>query len=218
MTAGQLDDAFERWRSALASALGSADNVMAWQDRRYRFAYQVSKLLTGAAPDGPPVTDHVAYGVWVAGAGLIYVGQTEDAKRRLRDLPVGESHHLATTVAPETWERVIVVQWPTLLARISAEEARAADQLGPSTCGLAVEHALQVAYQPVLNSRRRSADGHWTVRKIEASRSRGAVARPQLPELCRTVRAQWDALASSPSEEAVFYSEAGRAVFPGRIA
>jgi hypothetical protein len=110
------DEAFRRWRAAMLDSLGSPERVLAWQDRRYRFAHGVGQLLTDSAPPAPAsVSGHVVYGVYVAGAGLLYVGQTGDAKRRLRDLPVGESHHLATTVPPETWERVIVVRWPDLL-------------------------------------------------------------------------------------------------------
>ena len=181
VTASGLDEAFERWRNALADALDSPDSVEEWQNRRYAFAHQVAQLLVGAPPGGAPVTDHVVYGVYVEGGGLLYVGQTSDAKRRLRDLPVGESHHLATTVPPETWERVIVVQWPSLLARIPARAASTARQLGPSTCGLAIEHLLQATYRPALNTRRRSTAGDWIARNIESSRSRGAVASSQLP-------------------------------------
>ncbi len=128
MTASHLDDAFERWRSALLDALATPGNVMAWQDRRYQFAYQVGQLLVDSGPGIPPVSDHVVYGVYVTGGGLLYVGQTSDARRRLRDLPVGESHHLATTVPPETWERVLVIQWPALITRIPAQEAQRTEQ------------------------------------------------------------------------------------------
>src|SRR5215470_2068317 len=123
------DEAFGRWRAAMRDALVSPERVLAWQDRRYRFAHQVGEFLTN-------------YGVYVAGAGLLYVGQTGDAKRRLRDLPVGESHHLATTVPPEIWERVIVVQWPDLLPGVPGSEGLAAEQLGHQTCGLALEYLL----------------------------------------------------------------------------
>lgn len=192
---------------------------MAWQDRRYVFAHRLGQLLVGATPDGSPVTDHVVYGIYVRGGGLLYIGQTMDAKRRLRDLPVGESHHVANTVPPEIWERVVVVQWPNLLKRIPDQEAQAAERLGPSTCGLAMEHQLQVAYQPVLNSRRRSTAGGWSARNIESSRSRGAEASSQLRELFREVRAQWDSLASTRKHDghAVLCSESGRVVFPGSL-
>jgi hypothetical protein len=82
--------------AASANGVRSPDDVMAWQDRRYRFAHQVGRHLTAPTdPDVPAVADHVVYGVCVTGGGLIYVGQTADARRRLRDLPVGESHHLS---------------------------------------------------------------------------------------------------------------------------
>jgi hypothetical protein len=151
---------------------------------------------------------------------LLYVGQTGDARRRLRDLPVGESHHLATTVPPEIWERVVVVQWPSLLNRISRDEAQVAERLQPSTCGLAMEYLLQVCYRPLLNSRRRSNDGVWTARNIESSRSKGAIARSELPELFGEVRGQWEALTGTSAHEgtdAVVYAEAGRVVFPGLL-
>ena len=143
------DEAFGRWRAAMRDSLVSAERVLAWQDRRYRFAHQVGQLLTSPArPEAVRVAGHVVYGVYVAGAGLLYVGQTGDAKRRLRDLPVGESHHLATMVPPETWERVIVVQWPNLLPGVRGSERLSAEQLGHETCGLALEHLLQVTYRP----------------------------------------------------------------------
>lgn len=63
---------------------------MTGQDRRYLFAHRLGQLLVGTAPDGPLVTDRAVYGIYVRGGGLLYVGQTKDAKRRLRDLPVGE--------------------------------------------------------------------------------------------------------------------------------
>jgi hypothetical protein len=128
MTASHLDDAFGRWRNALLDALASPGDVMAWQDRRYQFAYQVGQLLVDSAGPGiPPVSDHAVYGVCVTGGGLLYVGQTTDARRRLRDLPVGESHHLATTVPPETWERVLVqAQWDLLARAPVPEHGRAA--------------------------------------------------------------------------------------------
>lgn len=218
MSTAPPDDAFERWRSALLDALKSPENVMAWQDRRYQFAYQIGQLLT--APAGPgtvPVTGNVLYGVYVAGGGLLYVGQTRDAWRRLRDLPVGESHHLATTVPPETWERVIVVQWPELLDRIPCQESQAAEQLGLPTCGLAMEYLLQMTYRPVMTERRRSTDGGWSRRTLDSSRSRGAANSSKFPQLFRAVRAVWDVLLKTPipmDGQPITYTGGGRVVFP----
>lgn len=215
------EEAFCRWHAALLDSLGSPDRILAWQDRRYRFAYQLGELLAAPAPPGvAPVIGHVVYGVYVAGAGLLYVGQSGDARRRLRDLPVGESHHLAATVPPETWERVIVVQWPGLLSSAPAPEALAAEQLGNQICGLAMEHLLQVTYRPVMTARRRTGAGEWTARRISQSRSRGAMNSGQFPGLFKAVRTVWDGLARVPSSEGGHpgvYADAGRVIFPPLI-
>jgi hypothetical protein len=101
-------------------------------------------------------------------------------------------------------------------SRHPSGEARSVSDLGYKTCGLAIEHLLQITYGPVMTGRRRSSTGGWTPRLIEESRSRGAVASSELPFLFAAVRAAWDALADSapPSGEAVAYSHAGRTVFP----
>jgi hypothetical protein len=163
------------------------------------------------------VSGSALYGVWVSGGGLLYVGQTGDARRRLQDLPVGESHHLATTVPPETWERVIVVQWPSLLAGLPSAEARTADRLGLRVCGLAMEHMLQVTYRPVMIARRQGSAGGWKARNLDSSRSLGAVSSIELPELFRAVQALWKGLAGTTDPgngQSVTYVKGGRVVFP----
>jgi hypothetical protein len=220
MTGSHDDTAFQRWRNALLEALDSPDAIMAWQDHRYQFAHELGELLAGAAdPDIAPITGHAVYGIYVAGGGLLYVGQTANARRRLRDLPVGESHHLAMTVPPEVWERVIVIAWPSLLAALSAEEAQAAEQLGHATCGLALEYLLQTTYRPVMLARRRSTGGSWTPRHIETSRSKGAISSARFPELFNAVQARWRSLmnAQPATARAAVYSDAGRAVIPALL-
>lgn len=221
MDESSAEEAFRRWRAAILDSLASPERVLAWQDRRYRFAYRIGQLLTEPSPPGAAsVTGHVVYGVYVAGAGLLYVGQTGDAKRRLRDLPVGESHHLATTVPPETWERVIVIQWPDLLQSTRPSEGLVAEQLGHQTCGLALEHLLQVTYRPVMTARRRNGAGEWAARRIASSGSRGAVNSGRLPGLFTAVRAVWDHLADMPSprdRDPAIHAGSGRVIFPGLV-
>jgi hypothetical protein len=219
MVADAADEVFQQWRNAMLAALATPDQVMAWQDRRYQFAFKVGQYLIAAGPDVRAVSEHVVYGVYVSGSGLIYVGQTADARRRLRDLPVGESHHLATTVPPETWERVVVVRWPDLLGSIPASEAQSVFDLGYDTCGLAIEHLLQITCGPVMTARRRSTTGGWTPRRVDKSRSRGALASSQLPGLFTAVQDAWEILArtSPPPGEPVAYSRAGRVVFPAAL-
>lgn len=221
MNTSFADEPLDRWRAAILQSLASPERALAWQDRRYRFAHQVGQFLTNpAGPEATSVTGHVVYGVHVPGGGLLYVGQTGDAKRRLRDLPVGESHHLATTVPPETWERVIVVQWPDLLPGVGDSEIQVAGQLGRQTCGLALEHLLQVTYRAVMTARRRSGRGEWAARRIDLSRSQGAVNSGRISGLFKAVRAVWDQLseAASPRDgEPAVYMDTGRVIFPGQL-
>lgn len=77
----------------------SAVAARLWRERRYAFAYRLGEELAGATAELSPVTGPAVYGIWLKW-GLLYIGQTTEAARRLRDLPVGESHHLANTFLP----------------------------------------------------------------------------------------------------------------------
>ncbi len=124
-------EALEKWREAMRTFLSSRESLSDWQDQRFALAHQIGGLLSGRFGLGEPIDASVLYGVYVAGLGVVYVGQTGDAARRLYDLAVGESHHLAATVPPELWERVVVVEWRTLLAEVSEEQQAVIDELPP---------------------------------------------------------------------------------------
>ncbi|WP_404195474.1 hypothetical protein [Streptomyces tauricus] len=217
------DEAYEStyraWRSSLTTLLADAAQLERWQERRYPFAHQVGALLTEAYGESPAVTGPVLYGVFATGAGLCYVGQTQEAERRLRDLPVGESHHLANTVPPEVWERVVVIRWPLLVAGVSRSEQSQVEEMGSVICGLALEHALQVVTTPPLNSRRRRISGDWQPRNLSQSRSRGALHSQRIPALSQLALAAWTALsqAAIAKQSAVIVSGAGRVVFPSAL-
>ncbi|MFJ7422437.1 hypothetical protein ACIQXD_28120 [Streptomyces uncialis] len=128
---------------------------------------------------------------------------------------------MANTVPPELWERVVVVRWPELLDKVSAEEQATAATLGPVVCGLALEHRLQVATHPPLNSRRRNADGDWRPRNHALSQSRGAVHSHALPNLWQSMWEVWQELSTlePPSDgRPLLTTEAGRVVFPASTA
>lgn len=213
------EDAFRAWRSSLVTLLGEASLLARWQERRYQFAHRVGALLTEIHGDSSATVGSVLYGVFASGAGLCYVGQTQEAERRLRDLPVGESHHLANTVPPEVWERVVVIRWPLLLSEAPRSEQMEVEAMGSAVCGLALEHALQLATAPPLNSRRRRTSGDWQPRDLARSRSRGAVHSQRIPQLSRLTLAAWNALSvtEAPSGTAVVATGVGRVVFPSAL-
>jgi hypothetical protein len=114
-----------------------------------------------------------------------------EAERRLRDLVVGESHHLANTFPPEIWQRVVVIEWPKLAAA-SASIAG----LGQDVVGRALEHRLQASLRPLVNAARRRSDGGWRDVDWERSRSVGARAAAQVDNLFAAVRTLWHHAAS----------------------
>jgi hypothetical protein len=194
---------FQAWRDSLHDLTASKEAARAWRHARYQFAHRLGQALVGA----PPLQGPVLYGVWLRW-GLLYVGQTRDAERRLRDLPIGESHHLATTFPPEIWERVVVIAWPQLpQAPVLAAEFTA------NAVGLALEHSLQLRLSPLANTEQRKPDGNWRERSWAASRSRGARLASQIEDLTQAVQAEWDTAArTKPGDEQ--HSPTCRVVFP----
>src|SRR5262249_49225355 len=134
---------------------GSPEAARLWRVERYAFAHRVGTALTGGSDGLTPVRGPVVYGVWLDW-GLLYIGQTSEAERRLRDLVVGESHHLANTFPAESWHRIVVVEWTKL-----AESAAPLDDLGPQVAGRALEQRLQTLFRPLANGSRRQPDGGW---------------------------------------------------------
>lgn len=177
--------AFETWRTALNSLTLDREEARRWRRTRYDFAHRLGTALTSAQSDVPPVTGPVLYGIWLQW-GLLYIGQTQAAQRRLRDLPVGESHHLATTFPAEIWHRVVVVPWAAL-----PEAEGLPPDLPPAVVGLALEHRLQSLARPLFNEERRRADGGWREVTWGRSSSRGAQTAPLVDNLFGAVTTAW---------------------------
>lgn len=185
------ENQFAAWRASLQQLNTSASGSRLWRESRYRFAHRLGDALVGATASGPAITGPALYGVWLSW-GLIYVGQTTDAQRRLRDLAIGESHHLANTFPPEIWDRIVVIAWSQL-----AEADGPVRDLGLKVVGLALEHRLQAEERPLANSARRMSSGGWHAVDLSHSASRGAKAGARVTELYTAVRQLWTLAADS---------------------
>jgi hypothetical protein len=203
MDPGVPDVAFDRWWHAMRDVAATRETALAWRRHRNTFAQQLGLALVGDLA-GPAV-----YGVWLQW-GLLYVGQTLKAERRLKDLAIGESHHLGNTYPPEIWARVVVVGWAQL-----PQAAKAIDAFGAKAVGQGLEHRLQSDLQPLFNSTRRTRKGLWQDVGWEQSRSVGARTAPLIEELFVAVQEVWSTAAVSP--DGVNVPSPGRVVFPSQL-
>lgn len=207
---GDGSDAFTDWLRSLSSLTASERAAEAFRARRTAFAHQLGELLVAGEGNRPAVDGPVVYGVWLSW-GLLYVGQTTNAARRLRDLPIGESHHLSNTFPPELWERVVAISWPTLPGASEAMET-----LGSSTVGLALEYRLLVQANPLVNRSRRTRTGGWRSVEYGRSQSSGAMAANNVGALFNSLWNVWT-VAADAKDEADLPARTVRLVFPRRL-
>jgi hypothetical protein len=207
---GPSNTAFEEWRRALQLLTSGENEAQAWRRNRYRFAHRLGEALVGMVDGGPPITGPAVYGVWLEW-GLLYVGQTLEAERRLRDLAIGESHHLANTFPPEIWHRVVLIAWPLLPGAATLTPG-----LGQGVIGLALEHRLQSWLKPLANASQRTRSGGWREVNWQTSRSRGARHSEQIDGLFHAVQRVWmDAAGQTAGTES--RTEVFRVIFPGEM-
>jgi hypothetical protein len=201
----RVDD-FGAWRRALAQIAGDDTSARRYREVRYRNALAIARALVGAR-GVDEVAGSVLYGVWLP-LGLVYIGQTSDAKRRLWDLPIGESHHLANTFPAEVWSRVVVLEWPRVIGPQDIPPSDAAQ----ASLGKAFECALQASFQPLFNSIRKTHAGNWT--QVDRESRAAALGAQVSRRLTDRVIAAWTHLADITIGEAVHIGEFGRVVQP----
>ena len=143
-----------QWLAAIRKLTATPNDAARYLDGRLRFTTAVANAL---APKDVRL-DPLVYGVWLDGHDLpIYIGQTLEGRRRLWDLPIGESHHLANSFPPEIWSRVVAVYWGQMLSKRPALAAAISTTLNPivegtdsrQVIGLGLEYLLQRRYQPL---------------------------------------------------------------------
>ncbi len=90
-------EGLNEWLWALHRFTRTPEAARAFQELRFRFAHTLGNELVRRQDGIAPVRGPVLYGIYLNGIGPLYVGHTTEGERRLRDLPIGESHHLANT-------------------------------------------------------------------------------------------------------------------------
>ena len=100
-----------RIRKELASALKSDDFALEYMEKKYEYDHKIGAALRSGLSKLSSC-DGVIYGVYVNGIVVpVYIGESLDGRRRLYDLAIGESHHVANTFSTLIWDKVLVVGW-----------------------------------------------------------------------------------------------------------
>ena len=188
------------WIEALCLSTSSPAKAESWLDERYDFTARLARELV--SPLVGVANSAVVYAVWLTGdhEGPVYIGQSTNPTRRLWDLPIGESHHLANSFPPEVWRSVVVIDWSFILQTDSDLNSRISTDLSTlnlnadhanKAIGLGVEHRLQLAFKPPFNMRKKQRDGSWDTVDLERSSSTGARVGKSLniQELARRIQA-----------------------------
>jgi len=220
-----MSDSRNQWLEAIRRMTATPQAAAEHLDGRLLFTTAVAELLSHS----DPACDRLLYGVWLEGhSDPIYIGQTTEGRRRLWDLPIGESHHLANSFPPEIWSRVVVVYWGKILAakpELTATKSNAAtevpffdDREHAAAIGLGLEYLLQKQIQPLFNRRKKRRDGAWRDVRWNDSVSIGAKAAPHLTELFAEVMLTWKELSSiEATDDAKIELQSGRVVFPSKL-
>lgn len=203
---------WDDWTRALGALTADPEARRRFRERRFSLAYRIGTLLkqwvASSGGDRP-----IIYAVALADGKPIYIGQTPEPSRRLYDLPIGESHHLANTFPPELWRRVIVLDW------LALADAPSVEPLPPdcdsTAIGTAIELHLQRRYQPEMNMLRKSPSGAWVLRNLDSSRSRAAGLISSVSHLLPAVERSFEGLLQAGVGSGVgLRSAVGCVVFP----
>ncbi len=99
---------YEDWVQIVRNLTGTVRSALEYRQLRSKSSAEIARTILQAvgcsearAMVPPNSIPAVVYGVWLDGHSQhepVYIGQTRDAARRLWDLPIGESHHLANTM------------------------------------------------------------------------------------------------------------------------
>ena len=218
---------FSAWLAAIRSMTVTPEAAALYLNHRLRFTTAVAQELCLLLAQSQ---QRLVYGIWLDGHSKpIYIGQTSNGRRRLWDLPIGESHHVSNSFPPEVWGRVVVVYWHQVLASDAAlarelqasllSSSKSESDSHLDAIGLGIEYLLQKRHQPLFNSRKKRRDGTWHNIDWLESKSQAAKISATLPELFERVDRIWQSLSehSAAPDTSSFAVEGGRVVFPAAV-
>lgn len=219
---------YEHWVRSIRILTQDQKTALDYREMRANLAAAVATVILRATTgtSSHPGSDgllgnRVVYGVWLGGHEPncpVYIGQTNDGSRRLWDLPVGESHHLANTFPPEIWSHVVVVRWPEVLRAYGNSLGMGSYDF--DNIGLALEHALQREFEPIMNVWRKSRDGNLVPVRVGASKSTGAIVASsnEFQEFFHYFMSVWTELRNCDSGSSEWETcDYGGVAFPSRV-
>ncbi|HEX8083347.1 MAG TPA: hypothetical protein VF529_03595 [Solirubrobacteraceae bacterium] len=186
----------------------TADETSYWLHRRVLFARAHAVRMAMCAGGFFDGRRPLLYAVAVRNQGCVYLGETL-SRRRLWDIPVGESHHLAATFPPAAWERLVALRWSEVEGVV----------LPPSpglhqAAGRALERELHIRLQPEMNIWTKRVDGRWGRRAL---RPLPQVDGFDVPASADAVEATLRDLLCAPADRATRDMGPGRIVVPGLL-
>jgi hypothetical protein len=220
-------DMYVRWVQALTAMTSTPEDSASYRRIRTKVVTEIAKSIVAAATPAavgphlaPTFAPAVIYGVYLDRHPLdrpVYIGQTLDPTRRLWDLAIGESHHLANTFPPEIWQKVVVVRWTDLM-RERPYGAHLSDYPLQSI-GLGLEYALQLEFSPLINMWKKERTGELRQLSLTKSASVGksAQAYPGLSRLAADLVQIWRQMSNEPTSDLEWiHLEFGGIAFPSR--
>ncbi|MDJ0841311.1 MAG: hypothetical protein QNK37_32675 [Acidobacteriota bacterium] len=194
------------WVEQLSALTATSEDAARFHTQRTRAATAVAQTIFQTLGIDRKQKIPALYAVWLCGHEQpVYVGQTLDMGRRLWDLPIGESHHLANSFPVEIWQAVKVLRWHDFPAHHKARELEELTQgliVKPDKkksvrekkldlMGMALEYLFQLEYKPLFNMRKRKPDGSWRPVRLEKSKSAGAKTSRMMGDLWPLVHQTW---------------------------
>ncbi|MFT5195011.1 MAG: hypothetical protein ACI85U_002026 [Candidatus Promineifilaceae bacterium] len=196
---------------------------------RASFANSVSQEIRNLAKLARDENIPAIYAVWLnKQSNPIYIGQTQDSKRRLWDLAIGESHHLANMFPPETWGKVCIFRWKDFLEnhQLAFESIKGKSMNFDNSekeilkqIGLSIELSFQIEMQPLFNKYKRLKDGSLKAIDFSSSGSSGSKLLSQIDYEFDGLKKYWYELTSEnlTGAKSSISLEYGAVVYPQNL-